>query len=68
MKKYFLVFLIPAAALLIAGMLRPADITSFIVRTAAGLDLSDRGILLNYSYIAPGLRQKPFVLPFSRSL
>ncbi len=55
---------VAAAALFI----RLSDVTSLIVRAAAGVDLAEKGIALEYQYIAPGLRQKPYILPFSHSI
>ena len=68
MKKK-VILLVPAMAVAVAATLvRLPDVTSFMVRCFAGINLADDGIKLEYRYIVPGMRQSPFILPFTRSI
>ena len=70
MNRKLLSRLIPVIPVAIAiplfALIHLADVTSLVVRTVAGAEL--KGITLEYGYIAQGLRQSPFILPFSHSI
>lgn len=67
-KKIIPVIIVLILIITAATQIHIADITSLIVRTAGNVDLRARGIDLEYSYVARGLRSKPFILPFSHSI
>lgn len=67
-KKIIIVIILFLLTIIAVTQIHFADITSFIVRTAANVDLRAQGIELEYNYVARGLRNKPFILPFSHSI
>ncbi|MCP4135137.1 MAG: hypothetical protein GY754_29475 [bacterium] len=63
-----LLLLIAVSAAVIFIAFEVPELTSFVVRTVGNKDLAEKGIKLEYTYIAEGMYQQPIIHPFTRSI
>ncbi|HOO70292.1 MAG TPA: hypothetical protein PK926_00930 [Spirochaetota bacterium] len=68
MKNKLILGILATTVVAAVSLVRLTDVTSFMVRSFAGLDLAGEGIEFEYGYITPGMRQSPYILPFSHSM
>jgi hypothetical protein len=70
MKKiiYLAMSALISIAIAAGAVLNCADVSSFLIRSFGNFDLKKKGILIEYAYVAPGLHQRPFIIPFTETL